>query len=287
MEINNIGLFGKFNDDGVSGHVNHIRALLENRGCNVYLGETTSRSISGTRIDQIDTPLDELLDIAVVLGGDGTMLSAARRLARYAIPTVGVNLGRLGFLTDIALEDFEYNFDKLLTDEYYVENRIMLQTSVIQNQQVVFSGLSLNDTVISKGNTGRLIEFDISVNQQFVSHTRSDGMIIATPTGSTAYSLSAGGPIIEPQLEVLSMSPICPHTMSNRPIILSAKDTLEITNVDAHHTPVNVSTDGIICYELTGNEVVKISKADVSLQLLRIKNHNHFETLRNKLGWSS
>ncbi|NKB77947.1 MAG: hypothetical protein GKR96_13165 [Gammaproteobacteria bacterium] len=286
MKINQVGLFGKFNDNSVADAVTEVRSVLEQNQIRVLLGSTTSMDIPGERIDTQSRPLSELIDIAIVVGGDGTMLNAARNLAEHDVPTVGVNLGRLGFLTDIALQDFASGMDSILLGSYHLEPRTMLQTTVMLGEEQVFSGISLNDTVVSKGNTGRLIEFEIRADGQFVSHPRSDGIIVATPTGSTAYSLSAGGPIIYPNLPVLSMAPICPHTLSNRPIILGEETEIELSKLKVAETHANVALDGLISFQLDGSETVLIRKAAKKLLMIRMNHHNHFETLQSKLGWN-
>ena len=286
MKINKVGLFGKFNDHSIGDTVAEIRALLEKHDLEVLLGGTTSTDIDGERIDDRARPLGELIDLAVVVGGDGTMLSAARDLAKHNVPTIGVNLGRLGFLADLALQNLEPGLAAILRGDFHIEQRTLLDTEVSIDGKIVCRGNSFNDTVISKGNTGRLIEFEIRVNGQFLSHLRSDGVILATPTGSTAYSLSAGGPIIYPTLPVFSLSPICPHTLSNRPIVLDQNARIEISSMVFTETHANLALDGVIACKLHGNEIVTVTKAAQSLSMIRIDGHNHFETLRSKLGWN-
>lgn len=287
MNINRVGLFGKFNDpsDHVRETVAAIRALLEKSRLEVLLGDTTSAAIPGARIDA-RAPLGEAIDLAIVIGGDGTLLSAARNLAAHDIPTIGVNLGRLGFLADIALQDLEAGLVAILEGDCHVERRTLLETVVARDATVIHRGQSVNDAVISKGNTGRLIEFEIRVDGAFLSHLRSDGVILATPTGSTAYSLSAGGPIIDPTLPVLCLSPICPHTLSNRPIVIGHDARVEITSFVFTETHANLALDGRVVCELRGDETVTVRRAAVALSMLRINRHNHFEILRSKLGWN-
>lgn len=286
MKISKVGLFGKFNDRSVSDTVAEITELLEHNGIKVLLGGTTSAEIKGERIDDHDQPLGMLIDLAIVVGGDGTMLSTARNLAKHNIPAIGVNLGRLGFLADIARQNLTPGIHAILRGDYHLEQRTLLDTSVSIGDKIIHRGNSVNDTVISKGNTGRLIEFEIHVNGDFLSHIRSDGIIIATPTGSTAYSLSSGGPIIYPTLPVFSLSPICPHTLSNRPIVLDQNAQIEISSMVFAETHANLALDGVIACKLHGDETVTITKAAQSLSMIRIKGNNHFETLRAKLGWN-
>ena len=284
MKISKVGLFGKFNDRSVSDTVVGIRELLERNHLKVLLGSTTSADVPGERIDERDQPLG--IDLAIVVGGDGTMLSAARNLAAHNVPAIGVNLGRLGFLADIAIQDLESSLEAILRGDYHIEKRTLLDTRISIDGEVTCRGNSVNDTVISKGNTGRLIEFEIRVNGQFLSHIRSDGLIIATPTGSTAYSLSAGGPIIYPTLPVFSVSPICPHTLSNRPIVLDQNASIEISSMVFTETHANLALDGVIVCKLHGSEIITVTKAAEALSMIRINGHNHFQTLRSKLSWN-
>lgn len=286
VKISKVGLFGKFNDSSVAGAIAQVKAILEGKNLSVLLGNTTSMEIEGARIDDHDQPLDEAIDLAIMVGGDGTMLNIAQELSEHDVPAIGVNLGRLGFLTDIALSDFDTSISSILAGNYDIESRTMLQCQVIENSKQVCSGVSLNDMVISKGNTGRLIEFEIWVNGKFVSQPRSDGLIIATPTGSTAYALSAGGPIIYPNLPVISISPICPHTLSNRPIILDENDEIKITALKVQEAPANLAFDGIINTQLKGDETIHIKRAAKKLKMIRLEGFNYFETLQSKLGWN-
>ncbi len=285
MIIKNIGLFGKFHDSSVADAVVEVKQFLEARGLIVLLGNTTSAEIEGERLDDQDSSAAEILDLAVVVGGDGTMLNVARMLSDYAVPAIGVNLGRLGFLTDISLSDIENSFLAILNSEFTIEHRTMLQCRIVDDGKEIFKGTALNDIVVSKGNTGRLIEFETRVNGQRASHPRSDGIILATPTGSTAYALSAGGPIIYPDLPVISMSPICPHTLSNRPIILDEKAEISITSIEAPEAPAILTIDGVLCCEIHGSEDIQVTSAPKKLQLVRINGFNYFETLQSKLGW--
>ena len=285
MKISTVGLFGKFQDNSVAPILERVRSVLHKRGLKVLLGSTTAADIDGERIDEENRALNEVIDIAMVVGGDGTMLSTARKLSRYRVPAVGVNLGRLGFLTDISLDELETSVDDILAGRFDIEDRTMLSVNVIRGNEVIYSGLAVNDAVLSKGNTGRLVEFETWVNDVFVSHTRSDGVIIATPTGSTAYSLSAGGPIIYPTLPVLSIAPICPHTLSNRPIMIDSRDRIRIDAIKTAETHVNLSLDGSIVREIYGDETLELTGAPDLLSMIRISSHDHFEVLRSKLGW--
>ena len=285
MQDKTIGLFGKYGASEVESALTSVKTLLTDFGAKVLLGDTTAAEIRGERI--LDTEQYSQLDFAVIVGGDGTLLHAARTLAPFKVPLVGVNLGRLGFLTDIPASEIELGMLAIKEGDYRIEQRAMLKTRVIENNRTEQIFISLNDAVISKGDTGRLIELCINVDGDFVSKTRSDGLIIATPTGSTAYALAAGGPIVEPTLPVVVMVPICPHTLSNRPIILNQSSCISISEIQLTDNHATLAIDGIIVKTLDGNETIEISQAEHSLQLIRIDKHSHFEALRAKLGWSS
>jgi NAD+ kinase len=280
-----VGLFGKYGSIDVESALSTVRTLLSECGANVLLGDTTAAEIRGERI--LDTEQYHELDFAIVVGGDGTLLHAARSLAPFRVPIVGINLGRLGFLTDIPANEITQGLKAVINGDYRIEERAMLQTTVYKEGEGINAYLSLNDTVISKGDTGRLIEMSINVGDEFVSRTRSDGMIVSTPTGSTAYALAAGGPIIEPTLPVFVLVPICPHTLSNRPIILNQQSTIRISDIELTDNHATLAVDGIIVQVLDGSEIIEINQAEHALKLIRIDKHSHFEALRLKLGWTS
>ncbi|MDH3689576.1 MAG: NAD(+) kinase [Gammaproteobacteria bacterium] len=273
-----IGLYGKHNDENVSQTLADLSIHLKKRGLQVFRGQ------SGSGWDS-----DDSIDLAIVVGGDGTMLHAARELTRHDIPLVGVNLGRLGFLTDIAADDMYPEIDRILEGEFNTEARIMLDLNVVHQDKSIHSGTALNDVVVSKGELARLLEFQTYIDGEFVTSSRGDGVIVATPTGSTAYALSAGGPILHPTIPALTLVPICPHTLSNRPIVLNSDSTItfEIDTVDGEHESAHVSVDGHTKYALTGHERVEVKRAKRTLRLVRPLGHNHYDVLRSKLGWGS
>ncbi|MDA7967700.1 MAG: NAD(+)/NADH kinase [Gammaproteobacteria bacterium] len=283
MKITRVGLFGRFQDRADIDAVATIRKLLEKHGLKALLDDDAPKAAKGARIGGAP---GGAIDLAVVVGGDGTMLHVARKLAEHDVPAVGVNLGRLGFLADISMQRLEPGLNAILHGDYRIEKRSLLDTAVSRGGAEIHRGVSVNDAVISKGNTGRLIEFEIRVDGQFLSQTRSDGIIISTPTGSTAYSLSAGGPIIYPTLPVICLSPICPHTLSNRPIVLDENARIEITSLVFAETRANLALDGRIACELSGDETITVSLARERLSMVRISRDSHFETLRSKLGWN-
>ena len=285
MQISSVGLFGRYKDPDVGTTLDALRKHLENRDISVYIGETTADNITGTRIEDSGLPVGETIDLAVVVGGDGTMLHVARGLASYALPMIGINLGRLGFLTDLSADRMYEDLDELLRGEFTVEERIMLQVQISNGRKTLNETVALNDVSITKGNTGRMIEFDTHVNSEPLGRTRGDGVIIATPTGSTAYALSAGGPILHPLLPAIVFAPICPHTLGHRPMVLDDSSTVELKILDLAGAEGNVFIDGLKQLAVSGNEVIRISRAKTVTRMARINSHNHFNALRSKLGW--
>ena len=285
MQISSVGLFGRYKDPDVSTTLDALRKHLENRDISVYIGDTTADNISGTRIEDSGLPVAETIDLAVVVGGDGTKLHVARSLASYALPMIGINLGRLGFLTDLSADRMHEGLDELLRGEFTVEERIMLQVQISNGRDNLNESIALNDVTLSKGNTGRMIEFDTHVNSEPVGRTRGDGVIISTPTGSTAYALSAGGPILHPLLPAIVFAPICPHTLGHRPMVLDDSSIIELEILDLAGADGNVFIDGLKQLAVSGNEIIRISRAETVTRMVRINSHNHFTALRSKLGW--
>jgi len=285
MQISSVGLFGRYKDPDVSTTLDALRKHLENRDISVYIGDTTADNISGTRIEDSGLSVAETIDLAVVVGGDGTMLHVARSLASYALPMIGINLGRLGFLTDLSADRMHEGLDELLRGEFTVDERIMLQVQISNGRDNLNESIALNDVTLSKGNTGRMIEFDTHVNSEPVGRTRGDGVIISTPTGSTAYALSAGGPILHPLLPAIVFAPICPHTLGHRPMVLDDSSIIELEILDLAGADGNVFIDGLKQLAVSGNEIIRISRAETVTRMVRINSHNHFTALRSKLGW--
>ena len=285
MQISSVGLFGRYKDPEVSSALDAVRKHLENRDISVYIGDTTADNITGPRIEDSGLPVGETIDLAVVVGGDGTMLHVARSLASYALPMIGINLGRLGFLTDLSADRMYEGLDELLRGEFTVDERIMLQVQISNGRDNLNESIALNDVTLSKGNTGRMIEFETHVNSEPVGRTRGDGVIISTPTGSTAYALSAGGPILHPLLPAIVFAPICPHTLGHRPMVLDDSSIIELEILDLAGADGNVFIDGLKQLAVSGNEIIRISRAETVTRMVRINSHNYFTALRSKLGW--
>ncbi len=281
-----IGLFGKYKDPSVLEALNGLAEYLRYRKINVVFGETTAEEILDSLPDEKTADnLTAPMDLAIVIGGDGTMLHVARSLAPHGVPLVGVNMGRLGFLTDIPLVEMYEDVGRILDGEYHTEQRMMLQAEMWRGEELVFTDTAFNDMVIGKGLFERLIEFQVYIDGEFVTDLRSDGMIVATPTGSTAYALSAGGPILHPQLESLILVPICPHTLSMRAIALKDSSMIDLALVEICPRCAHVSLDGQIRLHLEGDEKIRVRRADDTVRLIRTLEHNHYAALRSKLGW--
>lgn len=226
-------------------------------------------------------------DLFIVVGGDGTLLGAARDLVQFNTPLLGVNRGRLGFLTDIMPEQLEPDLSSVFAGQYIREDRFLLQAMIERDGNIVDQGTALNDVVLHSGPSIRMLEFDLLIDAQFVYRQRSDGLIVSTPTGSTAYALSAGGPIMQPGLDAIALVPMFPHSLSSRPLLVSDSAKICIdTNPSSEQTP-SVSCDAQVHLELQAGDRLLIQKHQHKLHLLHPSHHNYYETCRSKLGWGS
>ena len=285
MIFRSIGLFGRYQDVAVKATLNEIREHLEQRGRSVFLGDTTHQEIAGLRVEDSGQPLAETIDLGIVVGGDGTMLHVTSALAGVSLPVIGINMGRLGFLTDIPADTFRADLDLMLEGEFEIEERMMLKAGLTRDGVIQDERLALNDVALSKGATGKMIEFDTRVNGEPIGRVRGDGVIVATPTGSTAYALSAGGPILHPLLPAIVLTPICPHTLGQRPIVLDQYSDIQIDFVESDNEKGHAFVDGLDFAVVHTGESLTITPADLSARLVRIKGHSHYEVLHSKLGW--
>lgn len=279
-----VTLIGKYMDPLMRQYVQTLAGFLNERGVSV-----TVETVTAEKLGIADLPLvamgdiGKVSDLAIVLGGDGTMLTAARALLDYGIPLAGINRGGLGFLTDICANDMLAGMESILAGEYSLEQRIMLSATVIRNGKTISEGRAFNDVVVSKGTLAQLIELELTIDGEFVQRMRSDGLIVATPTGTTAYSLSAGGPILHPGVYALALVPICPHTLSNRPLAINSASTVEITVINAMDARVHF--DGQLYADLSKGDKVVVRRMDKYVTLLHPLGHSHYEMLREKLNW--
>jgi NAD+ kinase len=226
-----------------------------------------------------------ICDLAIVVGGDGTLLSAARVLVDHDVRILGINLGRLGFLTDILPDELEESLDAVLAGEFIEEERFLLDAHIYRGEQDILHGTALNDVIIHKWQIARLVEFDTYINGVFVHHQRSDGMVIATPTGSTAYALSGGGPILHPQLDAIVLVPICPHTLSHRPVVVNSSSVVEVRLRRKQQTSAQLTCDGQTTLDLDGGDRVVVRRKEKAIRLIHPPGHDHYAVLRSKLHW--
>ncbi len=223
-------------------------------------------------------------DLAVVIGGDGTMLAAARNLVRHKVPVVGINQGRLGFMTDIALKDMRASIGAILAGRYSTEERTLIDAEIVRDGKTLLATLALNDAVVNKGAQGRLIEFEVYVDGEFVYRLRSDGVIVATPTGSTAYALSAQGPILHPSLPAFTLVPLNPHTLTARPVSISDRSTIEI--VVRHSGDARAHFDGQALADLAEGDRLRLKRSSDPIRFIHPPGYSYFVMLREKLRWS-
>jgi NAD+ kinase len=284
-----IALIGKYHSLEIAESLRRLAEHLHQRGVTVFIERETSENICQT-VDLsrwVTCGFNDIgahADLAIVLGGDGTMLNAARRLARYRVPLVGVNQGRLGFMTDIARQDMLTCMDDLLDGRFTPENRILLDAEVIRDGKEIAANMALNDVVVDKGAIGRMIEFELFIDGEFIYNVRSDGLIVSTPTGSTAYSMSAGGPIMHPTLGGIALVPLCPHALSNRPIIVNDHADIELRIVNADDPRVHF--DGQVTLDLERNDCVRLKRSEYTICFLHPPGYSYFAMLRQKLQWS-
>ena len=284
-----IALIGKYQSREIAESLSLLARSLQERGISVLVEEATA-NVSDVNVDlcrwtRCDyAAIGKHADLAIVLGGDGTLLNAARNLAGFRVPLVGVNQGRLGFLTDIARADMLTCIDDLLAGKFTPETRFLLAGDIVRENQVIASNLAFNEIVVDKGAIGRLIDFDLYVDGEFLYNLRSDGLIVSTPTGSTAYSLSANGPILHPQVTGILLVPLCPHSLTNRPVLVGDRNEIEIRIVRADDSRVHF--DGQVTFDLKPGDAVRIRRSESSVCLLHPPGYSYFAMLREKLHWS-
>lgn len=281
-----IGLIGKFGDPNVVQTLEQIAAYLRQHQLRVLLDESSARLMPGNRTEVASR--DEIgkhCDLAIVMGGDGTMLNAARSLVDYEVPLLGINLGRLGFLADVSPNELPDSLDQVLAGQFREARRSLLHAQVIHEGRITSENDALNDVVVHKREVARMIEIDAFLDGRFLNTYRADGLIISTPTGSTAYALSGGGPIIHPALEAVVLVPICPHTLTHRPIVVKADSMIEVVLNAANTTQTQITCDGQVSLGIEPGDRIVIRKKARKVRLIHPVNHDHFKLLRAKLRW--
>lgn len=283
MKSKSIGILTKPKFPEVKTTLHAVVTWLRERHIDVLL-DTTSATLLGERGGIQKTQLAGKADVLLILGGDGTMLNAARLAGERGIPILGVNMGGLGFLTEVRFEHLYPSLDRVFANEYVLDERLMLAAHVHRHGESVAQGVVLNDVVIGKGTLARMIELRIAIQGQFVTNLRGDGLIVSTPTGSTAYSLSAGGPIINPAVQSLMLTPICPHTLTHRPLIIPGNVEIDVT-LTSKDDGAMATLDGQVGISLTQGDSVVLTTSDRRTRLIRFPESNYYDVLREKLKW--
>ena len=283
-----IGLIGKPNHEGASATITTLYNYLVDNNYHVIVERSVSKSIdiNDIAIHSL-TEIGELADLAIVVGGDGYMLGAARVLSGYNIGVIGVNRGNLGFLTDLSPQDIIPPLEAILKGESRSEQRFIIEAEVYRHGKLKSSNSAVNEAVLHAGKVANMIEFEVYIDGSFMFSQRSDGLIVSTPTGSTAYSMSAGGPILTPNLNALSLVPMFPHTLTSRPIVVDGDSEIKLILANENYENLQVSCDGhVILAVMPGDEVI-IKKSPYTLRLIHPLDHNYFRVLRNKLSWGN
>jgi len=284
MQIKLAGITSKPNKTEVREIVPPLITWLQGRGVEVLIDRETAASIASTEAGLGRDELGSRIDLAIVLGGDGTFLATARALEGRPVPILAMNLGGLGFLTVVTRDELYPALEAVLEGSYRTESRVQIEAEVVRNQCCAASFLALNDVVLNKAAIARVLDFDVWVDGVFISTYKSDGLIVSTPTGSTAYSLAAGGPVVAPSVGAFIVTPICGHTLTNRPIVLSDTTTIEVA-VKSEAEPAYFTVDGQIGMEVHGEDRVRIRKSTKTVEIVQPSSKNYFQVLRQKLKW--
>ena len=277
-------LVGKYQADGIRPLLEEIAHFLVRQGLEVSFEQATALNTGVTDFEALAlSQIGAQCDLAVVVGGDGTMLGIARQLARYSLPVVGINQGRLGFITDVPIGHFREALAPMIAGDYEEDLRAMLEGEIWRDGECIFEGLSMNDVVVSRGATASMVELRVDIGDEFVANMRADGLIVASPTGSTAYALSAGGPILHPGIAGWVVVPIASHTLSNRPIVLPDAGPVRITVVAGRDASANFDMQGLA--SLLHGDQVRVQRSAHKVRFLHPRGWSYFATLRRKLRW--
>lgn len=283
-----IGLIGKPQHEGASQTIDNLHQYLTEKNYRVLVENSVASAVNAKDIENKSlVEIGELADLAIVVGGDGYMLGAARVLSCYKIGVIGVNRGNLGFLTDISPDDFIEPLEKILSGGSRSEQRFLIEAEVYRHGKLKSSNSAVNEAVLHAGKVANMIEFEVYIDGSFMFSQRSDGLIVSTPTGSTAYSMSAGGPILTPNLNALSLVPMFPHTLTSRPIVVDGNSEIKLVLANENYENLQVSCDGhVILAVMPGDEVI-IKKSEYTLRLIHPLDHDYFNVLRSKLSWGN
>ena len=281
--IEKVGIIAKRNAPEAIDASGKLMEWLKSRGIEVILDEALTKKVTGEEGTFSEAGLSQV-GLLVVLGGDGTLLSAARLIGNGEVPVLGVNVGGLGFLSAFSLDELYPVLEKILSEDYETEKRMMLSTSVVRKGAILAEYPVLNDVVINKAAIARIIDLETSIDDHYLTMFKADGLIVSTPTGSTAYSMAAGGPIVFPSLQTIMLTPICPHTLTNRPILVHDSAEIKVT-IKSQNEDIFLTFDGQVGQSLKADDVVKIRKSEHAVQLVKSPFKDYFEVLRTKLRW--
>jgi len=284
MQIKTIGITSKPKKPEVREIVPPLVHWLHERSIQVLIDKETGSAVDSSEKCVTRNEMPSRADLIIVLGGDGTLLATARVLNRKPVPLLAVNLGGLGFLTVITRDELFPTLERVVAGDFRTERRVQIEAEVIRAGEVISSFLALNDVVLNKGAIARVLDFDVRVGGQFISTYKADGLIVSTPTGSTAYSLAAGGPVIAPSVEAFIITPICAHTLTNRPIVLPDSAQIEV-EVKSQRESVYLTVDGQVGIAVRSEDAVHMRRASSVVELIQSPQKNYFEILRQKLKW--
>lgn len=280
-----VALIGKYQAQGIEPVLEDIAQFILRQGAEVTLEHDTAQNTGLAGYPTLDVDgIGAACDLAVVIGGDGTMLHIARELSRYGLPLIGINQGRLGFITDVPVNDVRAALGPMLRGDYEEEHRTMLEGQVLRDGEVIFDGFAMNDVVVSRGATASMVELRVDVDAQFMANLRADGLIVASPTGSTAYALSAGGPILHPAIKGWVLVPIAPHTLSNRPIVLPDASEVTVEIVAGRDASVNFDMQSLA--SLLHGDRIRVQRSAHQVRFLHPRGWSYYATLRKKLHWN-
>ncbi|CAM4434757.1 MAG: NAD kinase [Legionellaceae bacterium] len=283
-----IALFGRIKRDGLQETITYLVKYLASEKLDIFLEKETAENIP--HLDLPTLPYEKIglnSDLVIVIGGDGSLLQVARSVVDYNTPIIGINRGRLGFLTDIHPNEVIEKLQEILRGEYKEEERFFLTAQVIQDNSVINQQIALNEVVLMRGDNPHMMEFEIYIDEQFVCSQRADGLIVSTPTGSTAYALSGGGPILHPSLDACVLLPMFPHTLSSRPIVINGNSEIKIAISPSHEFIARLSCDGQNIMTVNPGNYIMIRKKEKKLRLLHPLDYRYFDTLRSKLQWET
>jgi NAD+ kinase len=283
MKIRTVGIVANTEKEKTAEYAKLLAQWLDDRGIEVFIEAEIAAKI-GVRGGLSWDDLARRAELIAVLGGDGTMLRTARNMAKHDVAIVGINMGSFGYLTEVNLSEMHSALELILAGNYVTEKRMMLDVAVSRGKTIIAAGTVLNDVVINRGNLSRIGELEITINNMYLTTYKADGLIISTPTGSTAYSLSAGGPIVYPEKDLIIINPICPHTLTNRPIICPENSVLQIT-LWSKERGATLTLDGQEPYRIKSGDVVDVKKSNYVTKLVLSPHRNYWEILRSKLGW--